>query len=227
MKNLIKLTRPFNAGTVRVFVVSFPRSGHHALVGFLERVSNFSDDYCEFYNCTKHNGEPIPCHYVGVERNRFSLECGAGNTYLKNHDFELDLPFYEDRKYIVQYRHPFLSIKSWYEMEKAKGADLPEWDTFFAEKLKFWEGFIHKWIINLGDKPNVRLVSYDSLADLNNIIELAKFSGATLKPNAQKFKHNFSPKRHPEKDVSLIHLEEQIMPLLMQAGIAPLFSEQS
>lgn len=211
------------AKSTDVFVVSFPRSGHHALVGFMNKVSDFADNYCEFYSCTKHNGQTIECPFKNVNSRLKKLGCGAGKGYLKNHDFGLKLPYKKGCKYVVQYRHPFLSIKSWYEMESDKQKDMPEWSQFFDEKINFWIGFIEKWVIKYGTRDNVKLVPYDSLAELAKVVEIATFAGATIKPELGKVKHNFRSNRMLKPDGFWQQKEEEILPFLKQAGLSPIF----
>lgn len=223
MKWILNLGKSQIAPSTKLFIVSFPRSGHHACVGFLNKVSDFANHYCEFYTCTKQNGASIECEYSNLQYTKKKLGCAAGNRYLKNHDFDLNLPFHKDCKYIVQYRHPFLSILSWYEMETGKGKDLPCWADFFKEKLEFWLQFIDKWVVKFGFNENVELVPYDSMADLGRLIELAKFAGAELKPNIENIKHNFNPKRSLDETDFYIESEKAILPTLKKADISPLF----
>jgi hypothetical protein len=225
VRKLIDLFKPKPNLDPRVFIVSFPRSGHHALVGFLNRVSDAADNYCEFYSCEKHNGEPIECPQKHVNWRVKRNCCGAGKTFLKNHDFDLRLPYRKEDKFVVQYRHPFLSIKSWYEMESGKGKKLEPWPKFFEQKLAFWEDFVRKWVLELGDRDNVLPVTYDSLKDREVILQIAEFSGAGIKPELDKFKPNFREKtRQLESEREFFKERERaIAPLLAQVKIAPLF----
>lgn len=227
MRKLIDLLKPKAKPEPRVFIVSFPRSGHHALIGFLSRVSDAADNYCEFYSCEKHNGELIECPQKHVNWRMKKNCCGAGKTFLKNHDFDLRLPYREEDKFVVQYRHPFLSIKSWYEMESGKNDKLEPWPKFFEQKLVFWEGFVRKWLVALGDRDNVLPVTYDSLKDRDVILQIAEFIDAGMKPDLDKFKPNFRGKtRQLESDSAFFKEREQaIAPLLAQVNIDPLFSD--
>lgn len=217
---ILRQSIPLNT---QVVVVSFPRSGHHAMVGFLNKISDFADNYCEFYSCTRHNGQPISCPNKGKSSELKNYSCAAGNQFLKSHDFNLSLPFQSNVKYIVQYRHPFLSIQSWYEMESKKKTDLPAWPNFFEEKLLFWRKFADKWIIKHGNKENVILVPYDSLSNSRFIADIAAFSGANLKSNASEIQLNFKSMRKIPKEQFLKEQEQMILPILKEVGIPPLF----
>ena len=223
MDEAANLIAPEIMGLDPVYIVSFPRSGHHALIGFLNKVSNFASNYCEYYSCTLHNGEAIPCPYAGKNTRLKRLKCGAGRRFLKNHDFNLSLPITPQSKYIVQYRHPFLSALSWYEMETAKNKDLPPWEIFFDQKLRLWQSFIEKWVVRYGDNRNVILVPYESLSSIARITEIATFSGAVMKPDLRKIKHNFKSRRVIERDNELIVRERTLLPLLKRAGVSPIF----
>lgn len=211
------------SATTEVFVVSYPRSGHHAFIGFLNKVSDFAQNYCEFYSCTRQNGDIIPCKYAHVPANLKRFGCGAGNTFLKNHDFDLALPYKKHLKYIVQYRHPFLSIKSWYEMERSKGKRVPSWEEFFNHKLAFWIKFMEKWVIKYGECENVRLVPYESLGDQQFVTELAVFAGAELQANLENVTYKFEAKRTIEYEDYLFETEKRLLNILEISKIAPLF----
>lgn len=225
-----KLASLFPAGVSRstsLIVVSFPRSGHHALVGFLSRVSDFSTNYCEFYSCERHNGELIECPKKHVPWNMKKNGCGAGNGFIKNHDFDLRVPYMQRVGYIVQYRHPFHSIQSWYEMERSKGKAVADWPTFFADKLLFWEGFMKKWVIEHGAQANVYCLPYETLTSWEKITSVAKFAGATIDDRKKPPQPNYKPSRVFNADTlpDAEEIEARLLPLLMAGGVTPLFEK--
>ena len=77
--------------------VSFPRSGHHLLVNFLQRYFGGRFAYCEYYN----HCQQQPC-------------ANPANNLQKSHDFGLELPADGAGDYLLQYRHPLYSITSNY-----------------------------------------------------------------------------------------------------------------
>ena len=210
-----------------VIIVSFPRSGHHALVGFLSRVSDFSSNYCEFYSCERHNGEPIECAKHNVPWQLKKNGCGAGNGFIKNHDFNLSVPYTRRVRYIVQYRHPFHSIQSWYEMESSKGKNPGDWSAFFDAKLVFWRQFMQKWVVTHGEKSNVYCLPYENLTTWDRIQSVAQFAGASLEERKKSPVPNYRPSR--VFDASTLtdaeEIESELLPILNVAGITPLFEK--
>lgn len=227
VRNLLTMFKRKEPLPSRVFVVSYPRSGHHALIGFLNRISDVADNYCEFYSCERHDGQKIECSKNNTSWKFKNNCCGAGKNILKNHDFDLKLPYRSEDKFIIQYRHPFLSIKSWYEMELGKGNQIEPWSKFFDKKLKFWKSFVQKWVLDQGSQPNVLAVTYDSLKDRDVILQIAEFSGADIKSNIDNFKPNFKDKsRAIDSDIEFFkEKEKSIKELLNQVNIAPLFED--
>lgn len=227
IKALTSLFQSDVLASTSVIIVSFPRSGHHALVGFLSRISDFSSNYCEFYSCERHNGEPIQCAQKHVPWRLKKNGCGAGNGFIKNHDFNLDVPYTRRVRYIVQYRHPFHSIQSWYEMEAGKGKDLGEWPSFFEAKLEFWKKFMHKWVVTYGAKANVCCLPYETLNSWERIQNVAEFAGASLKERKRPPEPNYRASRVLDAH-TLPHaesIEAELLPLLKAAGITPLFEK--
>lgn len=206
------------------YVVCFPRSGHHAMIGFLDRISDFSEHYCEYYTCTRHNGDKIECPASALNAKLKRLKCAAGNRILKNHDFDLNLPYTLKDSFIVQYRHPFYSIMSWYELEREKGRPVKPWPGFLREKLDYWKSFMNKWVIEHGAESNVLLVPYESLAEREMLVRIAEFSGFT-NCDLNKLGVNYfkSSRKLPEGIGLDRNLEAEIYDLLEKAGIAPLF----
>jgi hypothetical protein len=113
IKTLSSLFQSDVLASTSVTVVSFPRRGYHALIGFLSRVSDFSSNYCEFYSCERHISVTIDCPKKHVPRRLKKNGCGAGNGFIKNYDFNLDVPYTRRVRYVMQYRHPFHSIQNW------------------------------------------------------------------------------------------------------------------
>ncbi len=206
------------------YVVCFPRSGHHAMIGFLSRISDYSAHYCEFYNCTRHNGVEIECPNKGIDWRRKQFRCGAGNRILKNHDFKLNLPYSLKNRFIIQYRHPFYSIRSWYELEMKNGVPVGPWPDFLRDKMLFWVSFMKKWVVSHGSEPNVLLVPYDSLVERETLARIAGFSGLDNFDVNKLSDNHFKSFRQIEEGIGLNkNLESEILDLLGKANIAPLF----
>jgi hypothetical protein len=207
-------------------VVCFPRSGHHAMIGFLSRISDFPEHYCEFYTCTRHNGVGIECPNKGMNWQLKHFRCAAGNRILKNHDFKLNLPYTPKDRFIVQYRHPFYSIKSWYELEQKSGRPVGLWPDFLRDKMSFWISFMKKWVLRHGGESNVLLVPYDSLAEKETIVRIAGFAGFNNCDVSKLGGNYFKSFRQIEEGNGLDKsLESEILDLLEKADIAPLFHQ--
>lgn len=205
------------------YVVSYPRSGHHAMIGFLSRISNLDEDYCEYYKCEKHNGQAIPCPKSKMHWRLKKGSCGAGKRLLKNHDFDLKLSYNKLDKYIIQYRHPFLSIQSWFELESKKVTY--DWETFFNEKLDFWIAFIEKWVLAHKNSNNVLFVPHHSLKQTSTIEKIISFVGSDVKPH-ENFTPNFKSGRKLTENIDFLRLKENdLFPLLEKIGIEPLFHD--
>lgn len=206
------------------YIVSYPRSGHHAMIGFLSRISNLDEDYCEYYKCEKHNGQAIPCPKSKMHWRMKKGCCGAGKRLLKNHDFDLKLPYNKTDKYIIQYRHPLLSIQSWYELESKKNNY--DWGTFFNEKLGFWVAFIEKWVLAHQNSQNVLLVPHLSLKQASTIEKIIRFVGSDIDPN-KHFTPNFKAERELTQNIEFLRQKEtELLPLLEKVGIEPLFHDE-
>jgi hypothetical protein len=154
--------------------VTFPRSGHHLLEKLLRNYWEDDFRYCEYYtHCRR-----TPC------RDR-------DTNWQKNHEFDLKLARTPDRFYVVQYRHPFEAISSWYQWELNSGFlaekngelkswlqrlfhfwpklalmfepdDRVRWERFLDEKLGFWRQFVEKWVLP-GPADNMLLLPYGRL----------------------------------------------------------------
>lgn len=202
--------------------MSFPRSGHHAMMGFMKRVSDLADDYCEFYNCKTHDGKAIDCPKKLLSWRLKGQQCGAGRRVTKTHDFDLALPIRRKWKYVVQYRHPVPAIQSWYELEsRKKNLDAAR---FARESLRFWKAFMEKWVFSLPAADNVLRVNYDTLARVETLREVAGFCQAQL-DIPRGFSPNFALRRSTEEIPPVMQrLEQEIVPLLERAGIERMYS---
>jgi hypothetical protein len=165
----------------KVICASYPRTGHQLLVDMLSAYFGRRWKYCDHYNhCYQ-----VPCTEPGV-------------MYHKNHDLFLDgqpvgellrnIPGYY---YIVQFRHPVPCIISYWLLSKKEGwipgKNKKEWLAFFEEKLKYWQAFMHKWII---DNPYQHMaINYDDLLrkPVPVVINVLKMMGE-LDVNVEKVK---------------------------------------
>lgn len=205
------------------YIVTYPRTGHHALISFLDKITNVADKYCEFYSCTRHDGPKIPCRMDGVGWKNKNYQCGSGKTIVKNHDFALTLPITPECKYIVLYRHPFYSIESWYEMEKEKKKEMPFWEDFFFEKLEFWQGFVNKWVVENRDQSNLFLCQYDDLRNNETLYSMLRFMGFDVGFPSFDINLAFRSSRILEKNELYIKTEPKISEQLKDVGLKPLF----
>lgn len=192
-----------------VHIVTFPRSGHHAMVEQLESVSDIYVNYCEYYNCIGRHGERIDCSKSNLIWKEKGFNCGAGRRIIKDHDFELLLPYSLSDKYIIQLRNPILSILSWYELDsKNENLKLPDFKVYFRQKMKFWVDFVEKWYPVIGNS-NVMYVPYENLAIKEKLIELALFMDLPLKTDSLYDSTSFSIKRKEVKDDGFLGEEEE------------------
>jgi hypothetical protein len=203
-----------------VHIVTFPRSGHHAMIEQLESVSEIYKNYCEYYNCIGRRGEIIECSKSSDTWKEKGFSCGAGNRILKDHDFELLLPYKNDRKYVIQLRNPILSIASWYELDsKNLNLKLPEFNIYFSQKLKFWIEFVDKWYPKFSNE-NVIYVPYEDLAIKEKLIEISRFINIPLKGNDKYNPKSFSIRRKKIKDDGFLgKCENQITGYLEKLGL--------
>jgi hypothetical protein len=206
-------------------IVTYPRSGHHIMLGLLDTFLNVSDNYCEFYECKNNRNETISCCSAGLPWRKKNNSCGAGRKLIKTHDFDLDVPYQEDCNYLIQLRNPLLSISSWYELEKKKGGAVVEWSVFLEDKFNFWLGFTDKWL-SLRDRNNILVVSYDSLGDQNVLEDIGSFLDLPAREVSHFDPNRFSPKRTRliDSDGLLKNYESQITDRLETLGIQKLFT---
>lgn len=207
------------------YIVSYPRSGHHGLMGFLDRTCDLGKDYCEFYTCKSYDGSDIDCCMAGKSWQEKSFNCHGGKKNIKCHDFDLGLPFDNESRYLVQIRHPFLSIQSWYQMESGKNKVLPPWEEFFEQKLDFWTRFVNKWIVDLGEKSNVHILRYNDIGQKESLKEVAYFLGYGDVFSLDSLPIDyFNPKRKiPQEDTFFNKKEALIEDTLKKVGIERLF----
>lgn len=138
--------------------VSFPRSGHHLLVGHLR-------DYFSCVPCRGERFRELLLRIFGGSRRRFQQfeycnyyqHCGrhwcrnASTVFQKNHDLELTLPIHSGRFHLIQIREALPAIISWYELAIQRGWDnavdsSDGWKRFFDQKLHFYLKFSAKWL---------------------------------------------------------------------------------
>ena len=115
----------------KLLIVTFPRSGHHLLVGMLQKYFGPEMVYCETYE----HCNTIPCPNLTV-------------NVQKTHDFDLDVAAPDGWKVLVQMREPLPAIVSWYETQVSRYGmedSRRSWDEFFAEKMHFYVNFYKKW----------------------------------------------------------------------------------
>lgn len=222
--------------------ITFPRSGHHALLGLLDQISDFSSHYCEYYQCVGHDRRQLNCPKKTLHWTDKALECGLGRRVLKNHDFDLNMAFNPDCNYVVQFRHPFLSIESWYERRQTRNSirkvrkvtrgqlkplvKHQEWGAFFNENLLYWQQFTKKWLMDVQHCSNILPIEYESLSSTAVLVKLLEFCNVEAStPNALPVEW-FKPSRLPLRTLTEDHkrLELELMPTLFRLGIRPLFS---
>ena len=124
--------------------MSYPRSGHHALVEVLRAYFKENFHYCELYR------NPPTELLLGAP--------GSPTNYVKNHDFNLETPILSDRNYLVQVRNPLAAIESWDELDRRVGHRTPDSQE---KKLDFWTAFVKKWVF--GPVPSRLVVWYEDL----------------------------------------------------------------
>ncbi|MDC7218883.1 MAG: sulfotransferase [Spirochaetales bacterium] len=117
----------------RVMIETYPRSGHHFLIHkILYPICNNPLNYCECYD---------HCNTVPCPDNR---------RIQKSHDFLLKDPILENFKYLIQYRHPYESIVSFFKLMETENNvnyqyDRKGWNDFLNNKIDYWLAFMDKW----------------------------------------------------------------------------------
>ncbi len=137
---------------------SFPRSGHRFL---REIISGYFDDRFVFY-------ESYTKKVINQSDHNVKLKTV---NYVKTHDFHLvgrEVLFFEfpnNRRYLVQIRHPLESITSYYEFSLKHGQihldDEATWRVFLIENLKYWKRFSEIWVMK--KQADSLLINYDDL----------------------------------------------------------------
>jgi hypothetical protein len=145
--------------------------------------------YCEFYN----HCEKTPCS-------------DPNTNFQKNHDFKLSLVNNPSSHYIIQFKNPLEYLVSWYNFLLKKGVikedSRKNWFIFLGIKskfqrilmnfsclariwlyfaplpkpLKYWKGFIHKWVLE-NKNTNTYFLPYDKFksSPLNVLKEVIEF----------------------------------------------------
>jgi hypothetical protein len=120
--------------------VTFPRSGHHWLIGLLEQ------EQIEGWKYDEH-------HSTGN-----TLESDSSITAQKTHDFGLDVPKVDGYAHIIQVRNKEASIKSWCKVHGCEADRLNEVANVHDDYRERW---IEKWVID--PVPNRLIVRYEDL----------------------------------------------------------------
>ena len=153
----------------RVQCVSLPRSGHNLLVGHLKR-------YFQSNNCCSKTKKPTKkfnlfgrtngseakrtqsrsndslsefhyCEYYYACRNHPCVD--QNNKFQKSHDFELQLPVEQERKYLIQKRDRLDLMISWFEMRLKKNREKDSqagFEAFLEHQRSYLDQFHQKWV---------------------------------------------------------------------------------
>lgn len=174
-----------------IIFATFPRCGHHFIIKALTEI-NEKISYCEKYKCQNHLGKPIACN--GKKLPIFFRQiCRANKNIQKTHDFNLNEPMLKGKldnksvKYFSLIRHPLPAIISRWKLAKQdlfkktkKNIENQEekmlWQTFFKDQLKYYDGFIKKYIsiashISVDDNNISKFASYEEITSNFNILE--------------------------------------------------------
>ncbi|UWR24421.1 hypothetical protein [Sulfitobacter sp. S190] len=135
----------------RVIGVSWPRSGHHLLVRLLTLYFGSGFRYCDYYGGVENCCKAVPCTRPDIHLS-------------KSHDFDLQLPQIEGRKYLIQYRNFVPSVVSNFELHvRNGGADTPEsFRNFASQQFDAYRAFTNKWITS-DFAANQLQIEYDQL----------------------------------------------------------------
>lgn len=145
---------------------SYPRSGHRLLRDVL---MHYFHGNMVFY-------EPYAAR---IKPKRAPAGRLNRPNYIKTHDFnlkgrnELTDKFSDNRRYLIQIRHPLEAIASYYEFSVRHsyiGMDTEQnWLVFLYDKLKYWKKFVDIWILE--EKHDSLIVRYNELVrDKENTI---------------------------------------------------------
>ena len=217
----------------RGFIVTPPRSGQHMFTNWLEVAFGRQLSYCEFYTCMDNRGLYRECearHWPAAMR----IGCRSGCQFQKNHDFDLQMPISGQFRYVVIYRHPVMSMSSWWKLEgKAAGDDLSD---FMFSRVEYWVRFIRKWVLSDISPSNRLVLRYEDLTkDPSHMRAAATFLNGGMMPYlAEHYDDKFlSVEAFPEKKVEnerhfslevFRELEHRIgADLIKQLGYTPMF----
>jgi len=162
----------------------FPRSGHRLLKNML----------MEYF------GDELLFHSKMVQRNTFDQ-----SNYIKNHDNELlnslktGIEINDSWKYVVQFRHPIMSIVSYFEFHIRTRTHLnnqQEFLSFLNSRINYWKRFIQKWTLT---QPNFILIPYEQLIEdpLTKIGEVVRFMTESERIDMSKLMRSMEKHRWP------------------------------
>lgn len=163
-------------GVNKIALITFPRSGHHFLINIL--MSYFESAgiefaYCEYYSHCR------------------TFPCSDSRLFIyKNHDFEGDIPILDDIDYIVQIRHPYMAIQSFFDIslyhdpqnienlsskpfknffrsKRISNLSYKSFNKFLRAQVSYYRRFCRKWL-----KIAPTFIIYEDL--VNNPIEKAR-----------------------------------------------------
>jgi hypothetical protein len=170
--------------------ITFPRSGHHALVSILEKVT----DDIHYYE--KYSDKPKP----------------ANANFIKNHDFDLKTQYFQLANYIVTIREPWECIPSYFTLEKKThdlDLDYYGWMKFCNTALIYYRDFYNKWVKD--PRENVMVIWYGDLIkkpfmSMKAILDWCDFRYTddklveVLKENPLEYKNNYKDFKHYNED---------------------------
>lgn len=134
--------------------ISWPRSGHHLLTRLLKLYFGPDFGYCDFYGGIEGCCKTVPCQRTDKIH------------FTKSHDFNLDVPQIEGRKYLIQHRAFLPSGVSNYELFLlSKPQELDTRETFLAfisQQFTSYRSFMNRWVYSEFGSNQLQL-SYEQL----------------------------------------------------------------
>ena len=138
--------------------VSYPRSGHAAIIHIARRYFGEAFVYCDTNNRKYCGCELVPC--INPDR-----------TFSKNHDFSVlwspGVPIISSEHYFIQYRNPVRSIASNFHLfvrNNPEKCERMHWEQFAAREIAYWNRFIDKWVLDFPSDADAPLYcKYESL----------------------------------------------------------------
>ena len=126
--------------------ISWPRSGHHMLVGLCRNYFGSDFHYCEFYNKDIDCCRKFPC----ARQNKIVMS--------KNHDHKLDILLDDASPILIQIRSFKPSVVSNYELAVKNGREdsFKSFVNFATHYQNQYKPFYKKWITS--DFDNERLI---------------------------------------------------------------------